>query len=43
MYAYTRFTTAIHPLDDGTVLLAYCAYEDLAHSRIVKVPLAWFH
>ncbi|MBP5543652.1 MAG: exo-alpha-sialidase [Kiritimatiellae bacterium] len=34
---------AIYPLDDGTVLLAYCAYEDLAHSRIVKVPLAWFH
>ena len=35
--------TAIHPLDDGTVLLAYCAYEELAHSRIVKVPVAWFY
>ena len=34
---------AIHPLDDGTVLLAYCAYEELAHSRIVKVPCAWFY
>ena len=34
--------TAIHPLDDGTVLLAYCAYGWLAHSRIVKVPLPWF-
>ena len=34
---------AIHPLDDGTVLLSYCAYEELAHSRIVKVPLIWFY
>ena len=34
--------TAIHPLDDGTVLLSYCAYEELAHTRIVKIPLAWF-
>ncbi len=24
-----------------TVLLAYCAYENLAHSRIAKVPVAW--
>ncbi|MBO6168193.1 MAG: exo-alpha-sialidase [Kiritimatiellae bacterium] len=34
--------TAIQPLDDGTVLLAYCAYDVLAHSRLVKVPLEWF-
>ena len=35
--------TAIHIVNDGTVLLAYCAYENLAHSRIVKVPLDWFY
>ena len=35
--------TAIEPLDDGTVLLAYCALQELAHSRIVKVPMAWFY
>ena len=34
---------AIEPLDDGTVLLAYCALEELAHSRIVKVPMEWFY
>ena len=34
---------AIHPLDDGTVLLSYCALEELAHSRIVKVPMEWFY
>ncbi len=33
--------SSIQPLDDGTVLLAYCALEELAHSRIVKVPLTW--
>jgi YhcH/YjgK/YiaL family protein len=35
--------TAIDALDDGTALLAYCAYGQLAHSRIVKVPVAWFY
>ncbi len=35
--------TAMEPLDDGTVLLGYCAYDMLAHSRVVKVPLAWFY
>ena len=35
--------TAIQPLDDGTVLLGYCAYDLLAHSRLVKVPLNWFY
>ena len=30
---------AIHLLDDGTMLLGYCAYENLAHTRIVKVPV----
>lgn len=35
--------TAIIALDDGTALLAYCAYSQLAHSRIVKVPVAWFY
>ena len=34
--------TAILPLDDATVLLGYCAYDMLAHSRLVKVPLKWF-
>ena len=34
---------AVEPLDDGTVLLGYCAYEMLKHSRIVKVPLEWFY
>lgn len=33
--------TAIHPLADGTVLLSYCALQDLAHSRISKVPIPW--
>lgn len=35
--------TAIHPLADGTVLLAYCAWKDLAHSRISKVPIPWLY
>ena len=35
--------TAIQPLDDGTVLLGYCAYDMLSHSRLVKVPLEWFY
>ena len=35
--------TAIQPLDDGTVLLGYCAYDMLAHSRLVKVPLEWLY
>ena len=34
---------AMEPLDDGTVLLGYCAYENLAHSRIVKIPISWFY
>ena len=34
---------AIEPLDDGTVLLGYCAYDFLAHSRVVKVPTGWFY
>jgi hypothetical protein len=34
---------AMQPLDDGTVLLGYCAYRGLAHSRIVKVPINWFY
>ncbi|MBR3222593.1 MAG: exo-alpha-sialidase, partial [Kiritimatiellae bacterium] len=34
---------AIEPLDDGTVLLGYCAYEHLGHTRIVKVPADWFY
>ena len=33
---------AVEPLDDGTVLLGYCAYKNLAHLRIVKVPVSWF-
>jgi hypothetical protein len=35
--------TAIQPLDDGTVLLGYCAYDMLSHSRLVKVPVKWFY
>jgi len=34
---------AIQPLDDETVLLGYCAYKWLAHTRLVKVPLKWFY
>jgi Neuraminidase (sialidase) len=34
---------AIQPLDDGTVLLGYCAYSDLGHTRLVKVPVEWFY
>ena len=34
---------AIQPVDDGTVLLGYCAYNDLGHTRIVKVPVDWFY
>ena len=34
---------AIQPLDDGTVLLGYCAYSGLGHTRLVKVPLNWFY
>ena len=34
---------AMQPLPDGTVLLGYCAYQGLAHSRIVKVPVDWFY
>ncbi len=35
--------TALEPLDDGTVLLGYCAYKGLAHSRLVKIPIDWFY
>ena len=34
---------AIQPLDDGTVLLGYCAYSGLGHTRLVKAPLNWFY
>ena len=34
---------AIQPLDDGTVLLGYCAYSGLSHARLVKAPLNWFY
>ena len=34
---------AIHPLDDGTVLLGYCAYRGLGHTRLVKVPTDWLY
>ncbi len=34
---------AIHPIGDGTVLLGYCAYEELSHSRLAKVPIGWFY
>ena len=32
---------AVYPLDDGTVLLGYCAYRGLRHTRLVKVPTDW--
>ena len=35
--------TAIQPAGDGSMLLAYCAYDALGHTRIVKVPLEWFY
>ena len=34
---------AIEPVDDGTVLLGYCAYAHLGHTRLVKVPVDWFY
>ena len=34
---------AIQPLDDGTVLFGYCAYSGLGHTRLVKIPVAWFY
>ena len=34
---------AIHPAGDGTVLLGYCAYDNLRHARLVKVPVDWFY
>ena len=34
---------AVEPLDDGTVLLGYCAYNFLRHSRVVKGPIDWFY
>jgi len=34
---------AIQPVDDGTVLLGYCAYSELGHTRLVKVPVDWFY
>ena len=34
---------AIQPLDDGTVLLGYCAYSGLEHTRLVKMPVDWFY
>ena len=34
---------AIEPVDDGTVLLGYCAYDDLGHTRLVKIPVDWFY
>ena len=34
---------AIAPLDDGTVLLGYCAYSKLGHTRLVKIPVNWFY
>ena len=34
---------AVQPLDDGTVLLGYCAYRGLGHSRVVKIPNDWFY
>ena len=34
---------ALQPIDDGTVLLGYCAYSNLAHTRLVKVPIDWFY
>ena len=34
---------ALQPLDDGTVLLGYCAYSGLSHARLAKVPVDWFY
>ena len=34
---------AIQPVDDGTMLLGYCAYSELGHTRLVKVPVDWFY
>ena len=34
---------AIYPLDDATVLLGYCAYCGLGHTRIVKMPVDWLY
>ena len=34
---------AVYPLDDGTVLLGYCAYSALGHTRLVKIPVDWFY
>ena len=34
---------AMQPLDDGMVLLGYCAYNGLGHTRLVKVPEGWFY
>ena len=34
---------AVEPLADGTVLLGYCAYQGLRHTRLVKVPVGWFY
>jgi len=33
----------LHPLADGTVPPGYCALEELARSRIAKVPVAWLY
>ena len=27
----------------GEVLLGYCAYKGLAHTRLVKIPVDWFY
>ncbi len=34
---------AMQSLDDGTVLLGYCAYSGLGHTRLVKIPVEWFY
>ena len=34
---------AVQPVEDGTVLLGYCAYRGLGHTRLVKVPVDWFY
>jgi len=34
---------AIQPIDDGTVLFGYCAYSNLGHTRLVKVPVDWLY
>ena len=34
---------AIQTIDDGTVLLGYCAYSGLGHTRLVKIPVDWFY